>query len=418
MPSARGGKSEEKEANLFPDSSIYEKTAMIGMGAYGTVFKARDRTNPSQNVALKRVRWPSTEKGIPRFVIREIALLRQLEAFQHPNVVRLLDIRQERGLEQEMQMYLTLVFEYVEQDLFQYMDRCPPPGLSPDRIKDLMWQTLCGVDFLHSNRIIHRDLKPQNLLVTETGQLKLADFGKARVYDFHMMLTPVVTTLWYRAPEVLLNSPYASPVDMWSCGCIFAELFRRKPLFPGQSEVDQLSKIFRVLGKPREEDWPRDVYFPWSSFPSPVSPPTPLSDLVPEIDPQGLSLLQRMLKFVPEQRGSAAEALVQPYFRDDGYVPFKLTTCGSGQRSSSLPCRNDGEEQRPCPGIVNPFPDDRSRRNLIPDLTKLVIQDFPPLPSPSPSNFSPPPPSSPFSSFIKRAKRQMQILQRKSCVII
>ncbi|CAG0891590.1 unnamed protein product [Darwinula stevensoni] len=386
MPGARGGKGGGKgaeggggsthiplpltpttEADLFRDSSIYEELDVIGngpfllllstllpsfqiytngsvrvSGAYGTVYKARDRTNPSQIVALKKVRVPLTEDGIPMSTMREIALLRQLEAFEHPNVVRLLDICHGRRLEQEKQLILILVFEHVEQDLFQYMERCPPPGLGPDRIKDLMWQTLCGVDFLHSNRIIHRDLKPQNLLVTETGQLKLADFGLARVYDFHMMLTSVVVTLWYRAPEVLLNSSYASPVDMWSCGCIFAELFRRKPLFPGQSEADQLSKIFSVIGKPREEDWPRDVSLPWSSFPTPVSPPTPVSELVPEIDPQGLTLLQGMLKFVPEQRVSAAEALVHPYFRDDGYVPLKITTSGSGQRSSSSPTRERG----------------------------------------------------------------------------
>ena len=107
----------------------------------------------------------------------------------------------------------------------------------------LLFQIVCGVDFLHCNRIVHRDLKPQNILVTADGVVKLADFGLARLYTFRAILTSVVVTLWYRAPEVLLNTNYATPVDLWSVGCIFAELFLRKALFAGQSEVDQLTKI-------------------------------------------------------------------------------------------------------------------------------------------------------------------------------
>ena len=142
------------------------------------------------------------------------------------------------------------------QDLNLYIERCPPPGLAPDRIKDIMWQILSGVDFLHSHRIVHRDLKPQNILVSREGSVKLADFGLARIYDFSSLLTTVVVTLWYRSPEILLGTTYATPVDLWSCGCILAELFLRRPLFPGQYEVDQLGKIFGVLGTPSEAEWP------------------------------------------------------------------------------------------------------------------------------------------------------------------
>uniref|UniRef100_A0A8B9BUN2 Cyclin-dependent kinase 4 n=1 Tax=Anser brachyrhynchus TaxID=132585 RepID=A0A8B9BUN2_9AVES len=121
----------------------------------------------------------------------------------------------------ERETKVTLVFEHVDQDLKTYLDKAPAPGLPLDTIKDLMRQFLRGLDFLHSNCIVHRDLKPENILVTSSGQVKLADFGLARIYSCQMALTPVVVTLWYRAPEVLLQSTYATPVDMWSVGCIF-----------------------------------------------------------------------------------------------------------------------------------------------------------------------------------------------------
>lgn len=129
-----------------------------------------------------------------------------------------------------------------------------------------MFQILTGVDFLHSNRIVHRDLKPANILVTNKGQVKLADFGLARIYQQAQRFTAVVVTLWYRAPEVLLASSYASPVDIWSVGCIFAELYNRKPLFCGQSENDQLCKIFDTIGAPQQSEWPTDLSVPWENF--------------------------------------------------------------------------------------------------------------------------------------------------------
>lgn len=158
------------------------------------------------------------------------------------------------------------MLEHVDQDLSTYLQRCPSPGLSLDNIKDLMFQILTGVDFLHSNRIVHRDLKPANILVTNKGQVKLADFGLARIYKQTQPLTAVVVTLWYRAPEVLLQSSYSSSVDVWSCGCIFAELYNKKPLFPGQSENDQLFKIFDLIGSPDPSDWPDDHSLRFNNF--------------------------------------------------------------------------------------------------------------------------------------------------------
>uniref|UniRef100_A0A4X1U5S1 cyclin-dependent kinase n=1 Tax=Sus scrofa TaxID=9823 RepID=A0A4X1U5S1_PIG len=219
----------------------YECVAEIGEGAYGKVFKARDLKNGGRFVALKRVRVQTGEEGMPLSTIREVAVLRHLETFEHPNVVRLFDVCTVSRTDRETK--LTLVFEHVDQDLTTYLDKVPEPGVPTETIKDMMFQLLRGLDFLHSHRVVHRDLKPQNILVTSSGQIKLADFGLARIYSFQMALTSVVVTLWYRAPEVLLQSSYATPVDLWSVGCIFAEMFRRKPLFRGSSDVDQLGKI-------------------------------------------------------------------------------------------------------------------------------------------------------------------------------
>lgn len=297
----------------------YEELSVIGTGAYGTVYKARDLANQGQVVALKKVRVPLTEDGVPMNTLREIALLKQLENFEHPNIVRLLDICHGRRLEQEQQLVLYLVFEHVDQDLATYLEKCPSPGLGPDRIKDIMYNLLNGVDFLHSHRIIHRDLKPQNILITSSGHVKLADFGLSRVYDFQIALTSVVVTLWYRSPEVLLQSQYATAVDIWSCGCIFAELFRRIPLFRGKSEGDQLGKIFQVLGVPSREEWPQDVPLSWSSF-QPCKG-VPIETIVPEICPEGKNLLLSMLTFDPLRRISARHSLIHEYFREFELYP-------------------------------------------------------------------------------------------------
>nr|XP_057911511.1 cyclin-dependent kinase 4 [Doryrhamphus excisus]XP_057911512.1 cyclin-dependent kinase 4 [Doryrhamphus excisus] len=289
----------------------YERLAEIGGGAYGTVYKARD-TESGQFVALKSVRVQTDNNGLPTSTVREVALLKRLEQFDHPNVVRLMDVCATQRSEQEIKV--TLVFEHVDQDLKTYLEKAPAPGLAPERIKDLMRQVLCGLAFLHSNRVMHRDLKPENILVTSQGQVKLADFGLARMYACHMALTPVVVTLWYRPPEVLLQSSYATPVDIWSCGCIFAEMFKRKPIFCGESEVDQLGKIFEVIGLPPEEEWPSDVTLSRKHFP-PCSA-RPLTDFVPEIDEQGARLLLAMLTFDPAKRISALNALNHSYFCD------------------------------------------------------------------------------------------------------
>jgi len=263
-------------------------------------------------------------------ILREISLLKQLEKFDHPNIVRLLDICHGQRREREMSLYL--VFEHVHQDLASYLEKCPPPGLPQDRIKYIIWQILCGVDFLHSHRIVHRDLKPQNLLVTKEDVVKLTDFGLARIYEFYTLLTSVVVTLWYRSPEVLMGLSYATPVDIWSCGCIFAELFLRKPLFPGQYEMDQLSRIFDVIGTPAEEEWPENAALTRNNFKA--CPAKPWNELVPEMDAQAQDLIQKMLCFSPSKRITASEALLHPYFSEYGFEPLSFSPSSSSSSRS------------------------------------------------------------------------------------
>ncbi|EGR34131.1 ribosomal protein, putative [Ichthyophthirius multifiliis] len=215
----------------------YEKLEKIGEGTYGVVYKAKDKQT-NQLYALKKIRLESEDEGIPSTAIREISLLKEL---QHINVVKLHDVIHSNKK-------LILVFEFVAQDLKKFMVGFKETGLDAKVVKSLLYQLLKGIEICHKNKILHRDLKPQNLLISDDGILKLADFGLARASGIPVKnYTHEVVTLWYRPPDVLLGSKnYSTSIDIWSVGCIFAEMVNLKALFPGNSDSDQLKKSLRL----------------------------------------------------------------------------------------------------------------------------------------------------------------------------
>jgi len=223
----------------------YAKIDKVGEGTYGLVYKAKN-LETGEIVALKRIRLDSIDEGVPCTAIREISLLKELV---HPHIVRLYDvIYTERKL--------TLVFEYLDQDLKKYMDFARQ--LPPETIKTFMKHLLEGIAFCHEHRVLHRDLKPQNLLINKRGDLKLADFGLARAFGIPVRtFSHEVVTLWYRAPDVLMGSTkYSTPIDIWSAGCIFAEMATGRPLFPGPNQKEQIETVFKVMGTPDPTAWP------------------------------------------------------------------------------------------------------------------------------------------------------------------
>ncbi|KAJ1933958.1 Cyclin-dependent kinase catalytic subunit [Linderina macrospora] len=288
-------------------SGRYYKLDKVGEGTYGVVYKARDRKT-NQIVAMKKIRLEGDDEGVPSTAIREISLLKEL---QHENIVRLLDIVYDNAK-------LYLVFEFLDLDLKKYMDSVGPGGLSPGQVKSYMHQLVKGLAFCHAHRTLHRDLKPQNLLIDQDGMLKIADFGLGRAFGVPLRVyTHEVVTLWYRAPEILMGSRhYSIGMDMWSVGCIFAEMVQRKPLFPGDSEIDEIFKIFRVLGTPTEEIWPEVTKLPDYKPSFPRWQAQDLEAKLPKLDATGIDLLKRMLTYDPAYRISAKQALLHPYFND------------------------------------------------------------------------------------------------------
>ncbi|XP_057160040.1 cyclin-dependent kinase 15 isoform X4 [Ursus arctos] len=270
----------------FGAASSYLNLEKLGEGSYATVYKGISRIN-GQLVALKVISM-NAEEGVPFTAIREASLLKGLK---HANIVLLHDIIHTKET-------LTFVFEYM---LF-------------------MFQLLRGLAYIHHQHVLHRDLKPQNLLISHLGELKLADFGLARAKSIpSQTYSSEVVTLWYRPPDALLGATeYSSELDIWGAGCIFIEMFQGQPLFPGVSNIlEQLEKIWEVLGVPTEDTWPGVSKLPnynpeWFPLPKPQS----LQNVWNRLGraPEAENLASQMLRGFPRDRVSAQEALVHDYF--------------------------------------------------------------------------------------------------------
>jgi cyclin-dependent kinase 2 len=288
------------------DSRRYEESVLLGEGTYGAVYKARDAERDCL-VAIKHVKTERGTFGLPPTTLREIAVLKELH---HDNIVRLDSV----AIDFPARGKISLVFEHLDADLFKHIQEKPEQCRS--KTMEYMYQILAGLAHCHARRVLHRDIKPANILLDRASDtLKLGDFGLARPYGIDIgAYTHEVVTLWYRPPEILLGAKkYGSSTDVWSVGCIFAELARGKNGFlQGSSELDQLHKIFKVLGTPaptmkitalREF---KNLSFP-NHLPSDLAAITGLSAT-------GVDLLKKMLHYDPSRRISAADALQHPYF--------------------------------------------------------------------------------------------------------
>jgi len=275
------------------------------------VFRAEDKET-GEIVALKKLKMDREKEGFPITSLREIKILL---TFKHPNIVDVKEVVVGNNLNS-----IFIVMEFVDHDIKSLMEEMTKPFL-PSEVKCLMHQLLSAIAHLHDNWVLHRDLKTSNLLYNNKGMLKVADFGLAREYGSPLKpYTLNVVTLWYRAPELLLGAKeYTTAIDMWSVGCIFAELISKQPLLQGKTEIDQIDKIFKLLGTANEKIWPGYSQLPNARKMTFAS--QPYNNLRQRFPPNllteaGFDLLNKFLTYDPAKRITAAEALKHPYFSE------------------------------------------------------------------------------------------------------
>eukprot|EP00850_Spirogloea_muscicola_P012422 SM000080S22937 [mRNA] locus=s80:240271:241973:- [translate_table: standard] len=297
---------------LFEVDVKYTPIKPIGKGAYGVVCSARN-VETGEKVAIKKIANAFENATDARRTLREIRLLRHL---YHENIIAVKDIMRPPQRHSFSDVYL--VYELMDTDLHQIIRSSQP--LTDDHYQYFIYQLLRGLKYVHTANVLHRDLKPSNLLLNASCDLKICDFGLARTGSEKGFMTEYVVTRWYRAPELLLScEEYTAAIDLWSVGCIFAELLGRTPLFPGKDYIHQLKLIINSIGSPDEDD----LHFIQSVVQSqkarsyirtlPYQPPVPLSRRYTRANPQALDLIEKMLVFDPRKRITVQAALEHPY---------------------------------------------------------------------------------------------------------
>uniref|UniRef100_R4G4T3 Cyclin-dependent kinase 7 n=1 Tax=Rhodnius prolixus TaxID=13249 RepID=R4G4T3_RHOPR len=283
----------------------YEKIEFLGEGQFATVYKARDvETEAIVAVKIKVGSAAEARDGINRTALREIKLLQELH---HPNIIGLLDVYGYKS-------NVSLVFDFMDTDL-EVIIKDTNIVLTPANVKAYTLMTLLGLEYLHNSWILHRDLKPNNLLINSEGVLKIGDFGLAKFYGSpNRIYTHQVVTRWYRCPELLFGARmYSTGVDMWAVGCIIAELLLRVPFLPGESDLDQLTRIFHTLGTPNEQTWPGMTalqdYIQFKTFPG-----TPLKHIFTAAGDDLLDVISSLLTINPLKRYNCPQVLQMPYF--------------------------------------------------------------------------------------------------------
>ncbi|XP_029305556.1 serine/threonine-protein kinase ICK-like [Cottoperca gobio] len=363
----------------------YTTIRQLGDGTYGSVILGRSLES-GELVAIKKMKrkFYSWEECMN---LREVKSLKKLN---HANVIKLKEVIREND-------HLYFIFEYMKENLYQLMkDRT---RLFPESaVRNIMFQILQGLAFIHKHGFFHRDMKPENLLCMGPELVKIADFGLAREIRSRPPYTDYVSTRWYRAPEVLLRSTsYSSPIDQWAIGCIMAELYTLRPLFPGSSEVDTIFKVCQVLGTPKKNDWPEGYHLASAmNFRWPQCVPSNLKTLIPNASPEAIHLMTDLLQWDPKKRPASAQTLRYSYF----YVGQAL---GTPQQIL--------EQGRPQPGHVPLQAPLQSQQTL--QQQPLLLKPMPPSQPPPPSQHcSPPRPLQQIQPAAVSAAAQAAVYQR------
>ncbi|GAV74980.1 Pkinase domain-containing protein [Cephalotus follicularis] len=315
MDSHNKGVLETEFFTEYGEASRYQIQEVIGKGSYGVVGSAVD-THTGERVAIKKINDVFEHVSDATRILREIKLLRLL---RHPDIVEIKHIMLPPSRREFQDIYV--VFELMESDLHQVIKA--NDDLTPEHYQFFLYQLLRGLKYIHTANVFHRDLKPKNILANADCKLKICDFGLARV-SFNdapsaIFWTDYVATRWYRAPELCGSffSKYTPAIDIWSIGCIFAEMLTGKPLFPGKNVVHQLDLMTDVLGTPPAESIARIRNEKARRYLGSMrkKQPVPFSQKFPNSDPLALRLLERLLAFDPKDRPTAEEALADSYFQ-------------------------------------------------------------------------------------------------------
>ncbi|XP_078398038.1 serine/threonine-protein kinase ICK-like isoform X1 [Cetorhinus maximus] len=321
----------------------YTTMKQLGDGTYGSVLMGRS-IDSGELVAIKKMKrkfysWDECMN------LREVKSLKKLN---HANVIKLKEVVREND-------HLYFVFEYMKENLYQLMkDR---NRLFPESsIRNIMYQILQGLAFIHKHGFFHRDMKPENLLCMGPELVKIADFGLAREIRSRPPYTDYVSTRWYRAPEVLLRSTnYSSPIDMWAVGCIMAELYTLRPLFPGSSEIDEVFKICQVLGTPKKNNWSEGYQLAAAmNFRWPQCVPNNLKTLIPNASSEAIQLMRDMLQWDPKKRPTPSQALRYPYFHVGQVLGTPQQVQEQGKQQREMQCKHPVHQMKPVPPLQPP----------------------------------------------------------------
>lgn len=340
----------------------YEVTTKLGEGTFGEVHKAIHKTSGTA-VALKRILMHNEKEGMPVTALREIKILK---ALKHPCIIQILDMFVVRSSSKDP-LSVYMVFPYMDHDLAGLLEN-ERVKLQPSHIKLYMRQLLEGTAYMHRNHILHRDMKAANLLISNSGSLRIADFGLARAFDptitrggsdsraKERKYTNCVVTRWYRPPELLLGArQYGGEIDLWGIGCVLGEMFTRRPILPGNSDLDQVEKIWQLCGTPNQHTWPNFDALPGCEGVKRFNTHSrKVKQTYESVGPETCDLLDKLLTCNPRERISAAQALDHDYFWTDP-LPADPKTLPSYEASHEFDKRAHRNQQPP-PGPIGPVP--------------------------------------------------------------